>query len=51
MEDLGYEADKASGGAVAARVLAGLTTAADEMAARLQSSGAVDHTASATGSG
>ena len=36
LEDINYEADKASGGAVAARVIATLITGADEMAARLQ---------------
>ena len=34
LEDLDYEADKTSGGAVAARVLAALITGADEMTAK-----------------
>jgi hypothetical protein len=34
LEDLDYEADKSSGGAVAARVLAALITGADETAAK-----------------
>ena len=34
LEDLDYETDKTSGGAVAARVLAALITGADETAAK-----------------
>ena len=36
LEDLDYEADKTSGSAVAARVLAAILSGADEMAARVQ---------------